>query len=303
MRHTMPRIVVEAHSKINLGLAVVRRRSDGYHDIETIFQTVSLADTVAVEPAGRGGISLAAEGERVPAGPSNLAWAAAAAVMERTGSPAVAIALEKRIPVAAGLGGGSADAAAVLVGMNELFGLGLSLSDLREIGLEIGSDVPFMLGGGTARGRGRGEVIEQLPPLRGAWFVLVTPPRAISAASAYAAARIGLTHSVDLIRLNRSAIQDGDVRGLAKGLRNDLEAGVVLSCPDVATAKGRLTELGVLGAVMSGSGPTVVGVLDNEEAASDVASRLGRRDWRTHVVEPINAGCRVAHRDLDRPSG
>jgi 4-diphosphocytidyl-2-C-methyl-D-erythritol kinase len=160
--------------------------------------------------------------------------------------------------------------------------------------------VPFLVGGGTARGRGRGEKIEQLPPLRGALFVLVTPVTGVSAADAYAGARIGLTHSLDCIRLNRSAIQDGDVPALARRLRNDLEAGVVLSCPDVATIRRLLLDAGALGAVMSGSGPTVVGVADSEALASEMASRLTGRDWRVHVVEPIDAGCRVAHLDLDR---
>jgi 4-diphosphocytidyl-2-C-methyl-D-erythritol kinase len=294
----MAGIVIEAHGKVNLGLAVIARRADGYHEIDTLFQTVSLADTVALRPSGVRGISLRSEGGAVPVGDANLAWRAAAAVIERTGCPGVSIALTKRIPVAAGLGGGSADAAAVLVGMNELFGLGLGLRDLRAVGLGIGSDVPFLVRGGTARATGRGERIEQLPPLRGAWLVLVTPDRAISAASAYSGARIGLTRSREFIRLNRSAIQDGDVRGLAKRLRNDLEAGVVSSCPDVATIEQRLLELGALGAVMSGSGPTVVGVCEGPEAASRLALRLAGRDWRIHVVEPIDAGCRVTYRDL-----
>jgi 4-diphosphocytidyl-2-C-methyl-D-erythritol kinase len=171
---------------------------------------------------------------------------------------------------------------------------------LREVGLSLGSDVPFLVRGGTARGRGRGERIEQLRPLRGAWLVLVTPPAEVSAAHAYARARIGLTASAECIRLNRSAIQDGDVRGLAKRLRNDLEAGVVLSCPDVAVIRRLQAEAGALGAVMSGSGPTVVGVTDDETKASEMAARLAGRDWRIHVVEPIDAGCRVTHRTLDR---
>ncbi len=290
----MAGIGIEVYAKINLGLAVVGRRDDGYHDIDTLFQTVSLADTVALESkAGGAGISLRVEGAQVPEGPSNLAWKAAAAVIERTGSPGVAIALKKRIPVAAGLAGGSADAAAVLVGMNELYGLGLGLSDLREIGLAIGSDVPFVVRGGTARGRGRGERIEQLPPLRGAWFVLVTPEMAVSAASAYGQARIGLTESAEFIRLNCSAIQNGDFRALARGLGNDLEAGVVSSYPEVGRVKARLIELGVVAAVMSGSGPTVLGVTTRKEDASGIASRLEGRGWQVHVAEPIETGCTI----------
>jgi 4-diphosphocytidyl-2-C-methyl-D-erythritol kinase len=297
----MARIGLEVYAKVNLGLAVLAKRPDGYHDIDTVFQTVSLSDTVELESRPEGaGVSLQVAGAAVPAGPSNLAWKGASAVIDRTGCPGVAIALEKRIPVAAGLAGGSADAAAVLVGMNELFTLGLGLQELRAIGLTVGSDVPFLIRGGTARGRGRGEVIDQLPALRGAWFVLVTPQGEVAAASAYRRAGIGLTGSGESIRLNCSAIQDGDVRRLAGGLRNDLEAGVVLSCPDVAAIKKRLMDLGALGAVMSGSGPTVVGVTDNEGAAADLAAGVSGPGMRVHVVEPTDAGCRVTHRDHGR---
>lgn len=296
----MARIGVLVHAKINLGLAVVARRADGYHDIETIYQTVSLSDTVELRSRpDRTDISIAAAGEAVPLDRSNLAWRAAEAVIARTGSGGVSIELTKRIPIAAGLAGGSADAAGVLVGMNELFALGLGLADLRDLALSIGSDVPFMIRGGTARGRGRGEVLDQLPAITGAWFVLVNPGREVAAAEAYARARIGLTRSQESIRLNRSAIQDGDVPGLARGLRNDLEAGVVLSCPDVAVIKERLADTGVLGAVMSGSGPTVVGVTGSAESAAEIATRLSGCDWRIHVVEPIDAGCRITHREAD----
>jgi 4-diphosphocytidyl-2-C-methyl-D-erythritol kinase len=296
----MSRITIETFAKVNLGLAVVGRRADGYHDIDTIFQTVSLSDTLTMEPlGGPEPASLRVDGAALPEGPSNLAWAAAAAMRERTGCPGVAVGLTKRIPVAAGLGGGSADAAGVLVGMNELFGLGIGLPALREIGLSIGSDVPFLIRGGTARGRGRGEVIDQLPALR-AWFVLVAPGEEVSAADAYRRARIGLTESQWFIRLNCSAIQDGDVPGLAARLRNDLEAGVVLSCPVVATIRERLADLGVPGTVMSGSGPAVVGVAGSEEEAIEAASRMAGGDWRVHVVESVDAGCRVTHRAVDR---
>jgi 4-diphosphocytidyl-2-C-methyl-D-erythritol kinase len=124
----------------------------------------------------------------------------------------------------------------------------------------------------------------------------------VAAAEAYRRARIGLTGSQELIRLNRSAIQDGDVPGLARNLRNDLEAGVVLSCPDVAAIKASLEGLGALGTVVSGSGPTVIGVTDSEESATEIATRLSGRDWRIHVVEPIDAGCRITHRETGRAS-
>ncbi len=288
----MHRVRVEAHAKINLGLAVMARRRDGYHDIDTVFQTVSLADGVTLESGG-GAVSLDVSGIPVPGGAENLACRAAVAVREQRGCPGVRIRLEKRIPVGAGLGGGSADAAAVLVGMNELFKLGLSGADLEKLALSLGSDVPFLIGGGTAHGRGRGEKLEKLPALRGVCFVLVTPGFEVSAGDAYRWARIGLTQRGEFTKLRCSAIQEGNVRGLVQALRNDLEAGVVCVYPEVATVREALLETDVLGAVMSGSGPTVVGIADSEEVAEVVASRLSGRGWTIHVAEPIDAGCRI----------
>ena len=291
----MAGVRVEAHAKVNLGLEVLGRRADGYHDIDTIFQTISLSDTLTVSPtlAGTEEPSLEVEGHPVPLDASNLAVLAARAVMERTGCPAPALALTKRIPVGAGLGGGSADAAAVLVGMNELYGLALEVEVLAELALGIGSDVPFLLSGGTARGGGRGELLERLPAVSGLCFVLVTPDFEVRAAEAYLRARIGLTRQGSFTKLNCSAIQNGDFRALVRGLGNDLEAGVVSSYPEVGRVKARLIELGVLAAVMSGSGPTVLGVTTREEEASGIASRLEGRGWQVHVAEPIETGCTI----------
>ena len=282
---------VEAHAKVNLGLAVVARRGDGYHEIDTVFQTISLSDTVVLESGGR--LELRVSGLGVRSDRGNLAWRAAETVMERTGCPPVGIALTKRIPVAAGLGGGSADAAAVLAGANELYRLGLGLEDLEQLGAEIGSDVPFLIRGGTARGRGRGERLERVRRLQGVWFVLVTPRSEVSARKAYGKARIGLTATRRLIRLTCSAIQNSDWHALGRALRNDLEAGVVSFCPEVGAARDALRRAGALGVVMSGSGPTVVGLTESEEAAREIASHLSGHDWTIHVVEPIDAGCAI----------
>ena len=291
----MASVRVEAHAKVNLGLEVVGRRADGYHDIDTIFQTISLSDTLVVSraPAGAEAPVLDVEGLAVPLDVSNLAVIAARAVMEETGCPAPALSLTKRIPVGAGLGGGSADAAAVLVGMNELFELALDVEVLARLALRIGSDVPFLLGGGTARGRGRGEILEPLPAVLGLVFVLVTPDFEVRAAEAYLRARIGLTGQGSFTKLTCSAIQNGDFRALARGLGNDLEAGVVSSYPEVGRVKARLIELGVVAAVMSGSGPTVLGVTTRKEDASGIASRLEGRGWQVHVAEPIETGCTI----------
>jgi 4-diphosphocytidyl-2-C-methyl-D-erythritol kinase len=266
-------------------------RPDGYHDIETLFQSVSLSDTLALAPLeGPGRLSLKLSGIPVPDGADNLAWRAAEAALAEFGCPGVSIDLTKRIPVAAGLGGGSADAAAILVGMDALFDIRAPRDALVGLAAALGSDVPFMLLGGTALGTGRGENLERLPALRGVWFVLATPRFGVSAGDAYRRARIGLTEPISFIRVNCSAIREGDIPTLAKGLRNDLEAGVASACPEVARVKEALLEQGAVAAVMSGSGPTVVGLVEDEPAGQSIASRLAGRGWDIHVVAPIDVG-------------
>ena len=294
---------VEAFAKINLGLAVTASRPDGYHDIETLFQSVSLSDTLILEPLeGTPRAALNLRGIPVPDGPDNLAWRAADLALAEFGCPGVSIDLTKRIPVAAGLGGGSADAAAVLRGIDVLFELGATRETLLKLAGLLGSDVPFMLFGGTALGTGRGESLEGLPALGGVWFVLATPGFAVSAGEAYRMARIGLTEAPSFIRVNCLAVREGDIPTLAKGLRNDLEAGVVSACPEIARVKEALLRHGAFAAVMSGSGPTVVGLVEDEPAGQSVASRLSGRGWDIHVVAPIDVGQSVTPIE-DKPHG
>ncbi len=286
---------VEAFAKVNLGLSVLSRRPDGFHDIDTLFQSIDLADSLTIERSD-GGMALSASGLSVPLGESNLVWRAAEAVRAETDCPPVSIDIVKRIPVAAGLGGGSADAAGTLLGLRSMFDLSLTDADLSRLALGIGSDVPFMLRGGTARGRGRGEDLEWWPPLGGFALVLVTPPVPVSAGEAYASVRIGLTGSALFTKLNCSAIQEGDMRALMTALRNDLEPGVVSCCPDVAAARFALESAGAIAVQMSGSGPTVLGLAESREDAEVQARevrRTGDPGWAIHVVEPIDSGCRV----------
>jgi len=235
-------------------------------------------------------VALAVSDAGVPDGPRNLAWQAAEAVSNAFGCGSVSIELTKRIPVAAGLGGGSADAAAVMVGMDALFDLRAGSESLRRLGGSLGSDVPFMLSGGTALGTGRGDQLEPLPPLSGVWFVLVTPRFGVSAREAYRMARIELTERGKFIRVNCLAVREGDIPTLAKGLRNDLEAGVLYAYPEVARVREALLAEGAIGAAMSGSGPTVVGMVECEAAGRDIASRLAGCGHDIHVVAPIDIG-------------
>ena len=289
----MRRILLRAHAKVNLGLEVVERRSDGYHDIDTIFQTISLADELELTPRDDERVTLRSEGLRVPEGEGNLAVRAGRLLVERTGCPGVAIELGKRIPVAAGLGGGSADAAAVLVGMNALLGLGLTSEALRAHALELGSDVPFLVEGGTARGRGRGEILDRLPPLALTGLVLVVPPIAISAAEAYRDVRIRLTDQDRFTRLNCSAIQDGVSPGVLAGLVNDLQEGQVRSHPEIRRAIDALLDAGADAAIMSGSGPSVVGLVRSKEEAELVASRVPECGRVVLAVQPVDIGAEI----------
>lgn len=286
-------LVVAAPAKINLSLSVGPVRPDGFHEIDTIFQAVSLFDTVSLSPRADTAVELAVEAPGVPSDGTNLAHRAAEALMGETGCPGVSIGLRKRIPVAAGLGGGSSDAAAVLVGMNALHHVGMGRKRLRAVAARIGSDVAFFISGGTARGRGRGELIERLPSWAGGWLVLATPRIAVSARDAYDWARIRLTEGDLFTRLNCSGIQNGRLRLDEQMLFNDLETGVVAAHPEVEAAREALLEEGASCARMSGSGPTVFGLAGERENAERIASRLGARDWTIHVVEPIDAGCRV----------
>jgi 4-diphosphocytidyl-2-C-methyl-D-erythritol kinase len=172
-------LVLKARAKINLALDVLFRRPDGYHEVAMVMQSVALADRVTLEADSA--ISVAATAAELECGPSNLAYRAAALLRERCGVDCgVRITLEKNIPLAAGLAGGSADAAAVLRGLNRLWGLGLKLAELENIGAALGSDVPFCLRGGTALATGRGEALAPLPPLPSVWVVLAKPPVAVS---------------------------------------------------------------------------------------------------------------------------
>ncbi len=286
---------IEAFAKVNLGLSVLSRRPDGFHDIDTLFQSIDLADTLLIERSDSG-MRLSASGLAVPLDESNLVWRAAEAVRRETGCPSVTVDIRKRIPVAAGLGGGSADAAGTLLGLRRLFELPLTDDDLKRLALGIGSDVPFMLRGGTARGRGRGEDLDWWADLTGFALVLVTPPVPVSAGEAYASVRIGLTGEGHFTKLNCSAIQEGDMHALIGALRNDLEPGVVSCCPGVAAARFALQRAGALAVQMSGSGPTVFGLAESREDAEVLAGAVrmeGDPGWAIHVAEPIDSGCRV----------
>jgi 4-diphosphocytidyl-2-C-methyl-D-erythritol kinase len=267
-----------APAKINLGLAVLGPRGDGYHEIRTIFQAVSLWDRITLRPA-RAGIrvdcpELAGLGER------NLAHRAARLFLEKTGAgDGVRIDLEKRIPAGGGLGGGSSDAAAVLLGCCRLFGRVPEAGLLREWAATLGSDVPFFLEGGSAVGRGRGELLQRLAPFPGAAAALIhIPVTGLSTADVYRSLKPErLTARTRKFTILLACWQGGDVRRLAKRLFNDLETPAFALAPGLADVKEALCTAGADGALLCGSGSSVFGLFGGDRAAERARGRLRGR--------------------------
>lgn len=266
--------------KINLFLDVGRRRRDGFTDIETIFQTVDVCDELHLTRAEEG-IALTCDHPGVPTDEGNLAVRAARLLQERTGTRAgVRMALVKRLPVAGGMAGGSADAAGALVGLNRLWGLGLTQSRLLATALELGSDVPYCVMGGTAFASGRGERLTRLEPPADAGIVLVHPPLEVAAREAYGSPSLtrsterpyaGWTRSA---RRARRALRRG---AWAAGVFNRLETGVFPMHPELAEIKAKLLERGCVAAALSGSGATVFGVCGDAKEAARIAA-----GWSMH---------------------
>ena len=272
---------ISANAKINLTLDILRKREDGYHDLQMVMQSVTLADQVAVTPA-RGAEGRAASNLRfLPTGGKNLAQAAAAAFREAAGlGGEVDVDIRKLVPVCAGLAGGSADAAAVLRAMNQLTGAGLSLERLAEIGARVGSDVPFCVLGGTALAEGRGERLTPLPPLPFGHIVICKPPFSVSTPQL-----VGRVNARTIVRRPDTAgvlaaLDAGDLAGVARRMYNVFED--VLEprrYREVSSVKAALIDCGALGVSMSGSGPSVFGLFDREADAQAACGRL-RESYR-----------------------
>ena len=276
-------MTVRVPAKVNLQLSVGPPRGDGYHDLVTVFHAVSLFDEVTVRPADRASVRVTGEGAAsVPAGRSNLAMRAAralaSAALARRSKPAVHIDIRKRIPVAAGLAGGSADAAAALVACNELWGTGLTQSELRDVAATVGSDVPFALLGGTAIGQGRGELLTAALATGTYHWVLAFSSGALSTPEVYAACdRLRAateagppTLSTELM----AALRSGDSAAVGPLLSNDLQAAAVSLRPALRRTLEAGREFGALGAVVSGSGPTCAFLAADAARARELAVAL-----------------------------
>lgn len=269
-------IRLRAYAKVNLALDVVGRRPDGYHELRTVMQSVSLADEVTLERTG-GGFELHVHPSHADVGPpeKNTAHRAWRLLCDRVGGGLpVRITLRKEVPAGAGLGGGSTDAAAVLRGLDTLFGLGLSAEELREVASGIGADVPFCVCGGTALGQGVGEVLSPVPAPPDHRLLVVKPRRGADTAGVY---RAFDASSAEEKAANRvlSALRSGDLADLAGALGNDLAPVTKGMVPEVAELERGLLEAGALGASMTGSGTAVYGLFPDEDAAARAGEGIG----------------------------
>jgi 4-diphosphocytidyl-2-C-methyl-D-erythritol kinase len=267
-------VVVWAPAKVNLFLEVLARRADGYHEITTLMVAVSLYDTLEFKEEATGDVRLHCDQPNLSTGPDNLVCRAAELLRRRTGCTRGArVRLTKRIPLAAGLAGGSSDAAATLAGLNQLWGLGLGREELAGLGAELGSDVPFFFSTPAAWCTGRGERVEPLTPGGPLWFVLACPPAGLSTAEVYR--NVTVPERPLPGTEVRAAVAAGDAEEAGRRLHNRLQPAAERLCGAVARLRERFTALGPAGVLMSGSGSTVFALGRDQSEALRVARGFG----------------------------
>ncbi len=266
-----------AYAKINIGLDVLRRRADGYHEVKMIMQTVDIYDELVLERRKEPGIELRMDNSELPSGGDNLICRAADLLFrEKKITEGVNISLTKRIPIAAGMAGGSADAAAALRGLNELFDMGYSLKELQALGVGLGADIPYCLAGGTMLSEGIGEILTPLPAPPAAHLVIAKPDINVSTAFVYGnlhADRLAWHPDIDGMIV---ALQKGDLDGITDRLGNVLETVTVKAHPVIEQIRELLRKQGAENALMSGSGPTVFGIFKEKETAARAAEAVER---------------------------
>lgn len=279
----MATMEMAANAKINLSLDVLRKREDGYHELRMIMQSVELHDTVILEPGGTD-IRVECNSRWVPNNSDNIACKAAALIMDKYGiKSGLGIRIIKRIPVAAGMAGGSTDAAAVLKGLNQLFSIGLDTAALMETGRQIGADVPYCIAGGTMLAEGIGEVLTPLKSFSGINLVIIKPETGVS--TAWVFKNLDLKKPVERpnTKLLTYAVENRDITSVAANMKNVLESVTTSRYRIVSEAKERLMELGALGSMMTGSGPSVFGIFEDGDRAS-AAYKAALKDKRWNCI-------------------
>lgn len=282
------KITVNAPAKINLFLDIIGKLDNGYHSLFMVMQSIGLYDTVTVEKSNESGIFLTCSEEKLPCDEKNIAYKAAAAFCKKFGiEPNVKIHIEKRIPFAAGLAGGSADAAAVIVALDKLYETSLSEFELCKTGLLTGSDVPFCIKGGTCLSQNTGGILSPLEPLKDCFIVLAKPEAGVSTAEAYAAADSTYLYKPDSMRM-LDACEKGDFEGICKYAGNVFEQ--VIEVAERVEFKKIMRKHGCSLCQMSGSGPTVFALFENKENAEDCAEELKKICPNVFVTTPVNHG-------------
>ena len=290
----MQNIRVRAHAKINLYLDVVGKREDGYHNLETIFHSIGLHDEIIIRKQETKGIRVHCDHPGVPCDSRNLAYRAAQCLSDEVGGVSgVAIDIYKRIPVAAGLAGGSANAAAVLHGVNQLFELGFTQEMLMRLGAQLGADVPFCLHGGAALGLGIGDRLTRLPALSDVSLLLLNPGIEVSTASVFRNLNFSLTKHRSASIIIKAYVEKSDVVGIGENLYNRLEVPVFSKYPQIAALKNELsTQTECYGALMSGSGATVFAIMYDRGAARRSESHFKNRvSFCTSTVTSLVGVC------------
>ena len=277
-------VTLKALAKINLGLDVLGKRDNGYHDVRMVMQTVYLYDNVTMTRTKEAGIQVETNLSYLPVDENNIAYKAAKIIIDEFGiQEGVHIKLDKHIPVAAGMAGGSSNVAAVLVGMNRLFGLGLSQKELMERGVSLGADVPYCVMRGTALAEGIGEILSPLPPLPKCYVLIAKPSISVSTKVVYEtlyAKEIVEHPDIDGVL---EGLEHQDIKKVAASMGNVLESVTTLKYPIIEKIKDAMKEAGALNAMMSGSGPTVFGIFEDRKVAKEAQQKLKEMDIAKQV--------------------
>lgn len=287
----MNRISLKAMAKINLGLDVVGKRPDGYHELRMVMQMINLYDKVNIEKTPKNGIQVETNLSFLPVNENNIVYKAAKLLMDEFHiQDGVKISLEKHIPVAAGMAGGSSDGAAVLFGMNRLFNLRLNKRELMARGVRLGADVPYCLLRTTALSEGIGEILTTLKPMPDCTIVVAKPAVSVSTKTVFGKLKLDeIRQHPDIDAIVR-AINDGDLGAIADHMGNVLETVTIRDYPVIGEIKELMKTMGARGALMSGSGPTVFGIFDDEATAKNVWSALknGSLARQVFLTRPVN---------------
>lgn len=283
----MKEVRIESPAKVNLFLEVLEKREDGYHNVETILETVDLCDDIILKEAKKG-IEIASNFPSLPLGRENLAYQAAFLLKKRLGiEKGIQLTINKRIPLASGLGGGSSNGASVLLALNRLWDLNLSYQEVFDLAREMGADVPFFLRKGRALGRGRGDELQPLPQSPTLYFVLVSLGFEVSAKWAYENLKGDLTKERRSIRMILSALKSSNTEKIGNSLYNRLEEAVIPRHPQIARIKERLLELGAKGALMSGSGPSVFGIAEDDKRAEEIYGKIKKDFEKVFLLKSL----------------